>query len=211
MRVWTWMLGSLLAVGLVACGPEPKPPVPEDEVTTEQPEIDVGTLIEDPGTPTTTGDDGTGSKTDSDSEAPPFDRDSEAPAFDPDASGDESPNVPADPPPIDGSSTNPQTQGLTKDVLADATVAELAAHIAQPSTRDNAADVIRDRGPAAVPELLTALDDTDWQVRAGAVFALSLLGEDAQKALPKLRTMAKHEQHESVRDAAVWAIDALGE
>ncbi len=90
----------------------------------------------------------------------------------------------------------------------EAAVGELLTLLADESMCDDAAVAIQEKGAAAVPELLAALDDDDWQVRAGAVFALSLLQQDA---LPQLRDLTETEQQESVRDAAVWAIDAIAQ
>jgi HEAT repeat protein len=87
--------------------------------------------------------------------------------------------------------------------------AKLLAQLAEPATRDAAVADIREQGSAAVPDLIAGLDDPDWQVRAGAAFGLSILGKEAAEALPKLRAMARFEQHESPRDAAAWAIDAI--
>ena len=75
-------------------------------------------------------------------------------------------------------------------------MAELLAQLADAAARDDATAALQDKGTAAMPELLKALDNDDWQVRAGAAFALSMLGQDAQAAIPKLRDLA-----EALRDA----------
>jgi hypothetical protein len=205
MRACTWMLLGLFTVALAGCGERKEPPLPDD-VTTKLPDVDPGTLMEDPGSVNTTGEDSSTSN-DPGSEAPPYDPDSAAPAFDP--GGGEDPDDSGDPPPAGSSSTGPADDAAGLIVSADSPVVDLVAKLADPNTRDAATAVIRQQGTDAVPQLVTALEDDNWQIRAGAVFALSVLGDEAQDAVPKLRDLASTEKHEAVRDAASWAIDAI--
>jgi len=138
---------------------------------------------------------------DSDDANPTNGPDSEAPPFVP------TPEQPATIPVNDGE-VPPEPE---ETVAVTTPQGKLLVKLAEPETRDEAVEVIREKGSAAVPDLVAALDDPNWRVRAGAAFGLSILGKEAEQALPQLRKMAESEQHESVRDAAAWAIDAISE
>lgn len=142
----------------------------------------------DPGTPG----DGEVPKNGPDSESPPLDPTSVEPVVKPNTDGGQEEEPP-------------------KTTIVASPQSEFLAQLADPATRDTTVAEIRERGSDMVPELVTALDDPDWRVRAGAAFGLSVLGKEAQQALPKLRSLAESDQHESARDAATWAIDAIAE
>ncbi len=130
------MLLGLFAVALAGCGEKKEPPLPDD-VTTKLPDVDPGTLVEDPGSVNTTGEDSSTSN-DRDSEAPPYDPNSAAPAFDP--GGDEDPG---DPPPADNSSTNPANDAVNRVASVKSAPVDLVANPADPSTCDDATAAIR--------------------------------------------------------------------
>jgi hypothetical protein len=223
MRVVTGTMIAAMLLGLTGCGSTNEPPVSEDEVTTDKPVIDMGTLVEDPGS-TTNG--AEGGPTDADSEAPPFDGNSEAPPFD---GNSEAPKFDADSeaPPFDpGDTGDDEPAKDDEDASKKDSPPDDSASVTQPeldefsamllrlsdqAERDNSIRTIRDQGPDVVPQLVKALDHDDWRVRAGAAFALSELGSDAQPALAKLEEVSKSAKHESVRDAAVWAIAAISD
>lgn len=66
-----------------------------------------------------------------------------------------------------------------------------------------------DQGPKIVPELIAALDDPNWHVRAGVIRTLGLLGTDASDALPHLKEIAENDESEAVRDAASFNIPPI--
>jgi hypothetical protein len=90
-------------------------------------------------------------------------------------SGSESPRF--DPTPAVQNATKTNDDRVETAPAASA-AAELLAQLADPATRDTAVDVVREKGSAVVPELVAALDDTDWQVRAGAAFTAVALPVD---------------------------------
>ena len=120
----------------------------------------------------------------------------------PDAPAPAEPDVPppAEPPPVEPDA--PATAG--------ADVATLIGRLADDSTRDRAAAELKAKGAAVVPQLIESLAHESWQARAGAAFALGMFGQDAAAALPALRELSTDDQQEAVRDAAAFAIDAIG-
>jgi len=72
-----------------------------------------------------------------------------------------------------------------------------------------ASKALGDVGPAAVPELIGALDDENVQVSVGAAGALFLIGPAAKDAVdPLLGLLARDE--ELPRRAAIWALMGIG-
>lgn len=63
--------------------------------------------------------------------------------------------------------------------------------------------------PGVVDHLLLALEDDNYHVRAGVVYALGCFGERAVVAVEKLEQVQHEDARESVRDAAAFAIDAI--
>ncbi|WP_254510646.1 HEAT repeat domain-containing protein [Anatilimnocola floriformis] len=119
--------------------------------------------------------------------------------------------APADPTPVDPPAkvpeNNPPTPTPPKPVVnVDDLVKQLAT-----TERQAAAVSLATAGKLAVPALVKALDDKDWQVRAAAVFALGQIGKDAMDAKTRLQTIAEKDENASVRDAAAFALDAISE
>jgi len=77
--------------------------------------------------------------------------------------------------------------------------------------RQEAADRLRAQGPDAIAPLIEALDDENYHVRAGAVFALSLFGPEAKSASAKLEELAEEDDWEAVRSAAKFALQSINE
>jgi len=71
-------------------------------------------------------------------------------------------------------------------------------------------EAIRQFGPKAVPELLKALAEKDWAVRAGAADALGLFDSEAQTSIPAL-TSALDDDVSTVRDCAAASLVKLGQ
>ncbi len=67
-----------------------------------------------------------------------------------------------------------------------------------------------EQGPAVVAELINALADDNWHVRAGVIRALGLFEREAKDALPHLRQIVESDdEREEVRDAAAFNIPAI--
>ena len=74
--------------------------------------------------------------------------------------------------------------------------------------RCGAARALGDIGnPSAVPDLLNALNDEDWEVREAVAWALGKIGD--KRALPDLQEVAKSDPNHSVRNVAQEAIEAI--
>lgn len=92
--------------------------------------------------------------------------------------------------------------------LANAQVAELIQWLGHEdiTVRIQAAELFLARGDEALATLIAALDDENYHVRAGAVFALGCFGSQARDAVPRLNELAEHDPWEAVRDAAKFAL-----
>jgi HEAT repeat protein len=64
-------------------------------------------------------------------------------------------------------------------------------------------------GQAAVPELIRALKDEDWQVRNQAAVALGVIGPEARAAVPALSELLQDED-KYLRSNAATAVGKLG-
>ena len=62
----------------------------------------------------------------------------------------------------------------------------------------------------AVPQLITALNDSEWSVRRQAVLALGQIGPDARSALPALRRL-RNDPNGLVRKAVEQALPKIPE
>jgi len=72
-----------------------------------------------------------------------------------------------------------------------------------------ASKALGDVGPAAVPDLIAALDHDDPRVCAGAAGALSQIGPEAKDAVePLLRVLARDDVR--TRPAAIWGLMGIG-
>jgi len=77
-------------------------------------------------------------------------------------------------------------------------------------TRDNAAFVLGDIGPAAkagIPDLVALLDAKNAKIRGWAAYVLGKIGPDAYEAVPKLLDCLKDE---AIRGRAVEALGEIG-
>jgi hypothetical protein len=93
--------------------------------------------------------------------------------------------------------------------LAQLSPEQLVERLSDEPARDLATRQLVAKGTEAVEPLLKALDHSDWQIRAVAVFTLGQLGADANPALPKLKELAASDQAPAVRDAAAFAVDSI--
>ena len=75
--------------------------------------------------------------------------------------------------------------------------------------RETAADSLGRIGDAAVPALITALDDPDRDVRAQAARALARMGPQAEAAIPALID-ALDDDNKEVRQGAARALGQIG-
>ncbi len=136
--------------------------------------------------------------------------------------GSESPGPPKPVPPDGANVTKPDDSKTTKppDVphpkdsrpLSDLQIADLIQNTghADAARRKEAEDALLAAGAGVVvPELIKALDDENWHVRAGVVCTLSRFGKAAAPSLTKLREKSAKDESEAVRDAAAFAIDAI--
>jgi hypothetical protein len=76
--------------------------------------------------------------------------------------------------------------------------------------RQTIVDALTRIGQAAVPSLVTLLDEPKAQVRAEAVLALARIGPEAQDAVPRLIELVKQDPDERVRKNAVRALGQIG-
>ena len=100
----------------------------------------------------------------------------------------------------------PEQQAVA--ALKDVSTADLVQKLADDDQRAAATRALAQRGDAAVPQLLEALENSDPKVRAAAVFALGEI--KATAAVAPLTTLAEKDDSEVVRDAARFALDAIG-
>src|SRR5262245_56751688 len=77
------------------------------------------------------------------------------------------------------------------------------------AARQEAVQALRRLGPTAVPELIGALKDEEWQARTGAAVALGLIGPEAKAAVPAL-IEALLEEDKYLRGQAATALGRLG-
>lgn len=77
--------------------------------------------------------------------------------------------------------------------------------------KQQAVDRLLAQGRDAITPLIDALDDENYHVRAGAVFALSLFGPEAKSASAKLEKLAEEDDWEAVRSAAKFALQSINE
>lgn len=96
-----------------------------------------------------------------------------------------------------------------EEALAKLGTAELIQELGKPHARDVASKLLLSKGEAVVPDLIGALKNEDWQVRAGAVFTLGRLGQAAQTAVPELTKLLASETNETVKDAIPYCLDAI--
>lgn len=61
--------------------------------------------------------------------------------------------------------------------------------------------------PSAVPDLLNALNDEEWEVREAVAWALGKIGD--KRALPDLQEVSKNDPNDSVRNVSDEAIRAI--
>src|SRR5262245_7620930 len=73
-----------------------------------------------------------------------------------------------------------------------------------------AVQALRSLGPTAVPDLIKALEDDDWQVRNQAAVALGVIGPEAKAAVPALITVLQAED-KYLRSNGVTALGKLGQ
>lgn len=78
-------------------------------------------------------------------------------------------------------------------------------------TRLSASDRIAAESEPPVDELLQGLKHQNYHVRAGAAFTLGRLQTANEEAVLALEELAKNDEREAVRDAAVFALAALAE
>ncbi len=76
-------------------------------------------------------------------------------------------------------------------------------------TQVRAETALLEQGSAVVPQLINALNEPNWHVRAGAIRMLGRLGRQASDALPRLRSIAENDESEAVRDTASFNISAI--
>jgi HEAT repeat protein len=89
---------------------------------------------------------------------------------------------------------------------------DLVGKLGNGVTSQAAARVLAKRGGGEVVEALSAaLTHENWQVRAGAAFALGQMGQAAQPAKAALEKSAAADAEQAVRDAAAFALDAIAE
>jgi HEAT repeat protein len=72
-----------------------------------------------------------------------------------------------------------------------------------------ALQVLKRMGPAAVPDLIQALKDQDWQVRNQAAVALGVIGPEAKTAVPALIDALQAED-KYLRSHAATALGQIG-
>jgi len=78
-----------------------------------------------------------------------------------------------------------------------------------PSVLSRLASMQQEMHQAQIDQWITALNDSDWQVRATATRMLGELGEPEQRS--ELLLAALHDEDESVRARAVWALGKRGD
>ncbi len=66
-----------------------------------------------------------------------------------------------------------------------------------------------DQGAAVVPQLITALDEENWHVRAGVIRVLGMFGGEASAAIPRLTEIAESDVHDAVRDAVKFNLPLI--
>ncbi len=81
--------------------------------------------------------------------------------------------------------------------------------LADKETQSEASDKLVAKGEAAVPLLIEALKSQNPQVRSGAVFTLSRLGQKAAPATAALKELQAAEKDEVIRDSISFALDAI--
>src|SRR5262245_30705422 len=79
----------------------------------------------------------------------------------------------------------------------------------QESAQQEAVRSLSGQGQAAVPELIKALNDEDWQVRNQAAVVLGVIGPDAKAAVPPLIEVLQNEDKYLRRNGAV-ALGKIG-
>ncbi len=112
-------------------------------------------------------------------------------------------------PPDDSELPKSQMPTTADPATSGKSVGELIEQLGKSNAREAASAALVAKGPAAVSSLTDALSNENWRVRAGAVFTLSQLGKDAEAALPALKKIAETDAEEAVRDAALFAMDAI--
>src|SRR5262245_50409380 len=73
----------------------------------------------------------------------------------------------------------------------------------------DAVKALRHLGPAAVPDLIKALEDEDWEVRNQAAVALGVIGPEAKAAVPALIDVLQGED-KYLRSHAATALGKVG-
>jgi len=122
--------------------------------------------------------------------------------------------IPGDGPPVDlGDPTNgdpTETDPPKKEPPpSERTTAELLSQLGDPLQLGPAADELKDRGVEVIPLLAKRLASGDPQVRAGAAYALSLFGPEAQNTLPALEKAHQRETDPQLKARIAYAIDAV--
>jgi hypothetical protein len=113
------------------------------------------------------------------------------------------PNPPPDQPPA----PPPEESALAKETTSD-----LIGKLGNDATGQAAARVLAQRGGSEVIEALAgALAHENWQVRAGAAFALGQMGQAALPAKAALEKAVAGDAEQTVKDAAAFALEAIGE
>lgn len=77
--------------------------------------------------------------------------------------------------------------------------------------RYEAAELITEGGAEHLDELISALENENYHVRAGAAFTLGTLGADASPALDALNKVKENDEWSAARDAAAFAMEAIKE
>jgi HEAT repeat protein len=112
---------------------------------------------------------------------------------------------------LPGDPDKPTAQPVDPAPVPAVSTGELVKQLEKAEDRQVAAVALAAKGKEAIPALTKALDHSDWQVRAAAVFALGKIGKDAAAAKDKLQAIAEKDENEEVRVAATFALDALAE
>jgi hypothetical protein len=114
--------------------------------------------------------------------------------------------------PIKVNESKPAGPPAEEAALAEVSTADLIGKLGSDADRQAAARVLAGRGgPEVVEALSAALTHDQWQVRAGAAFTLSQMGQSAQPAKSALEKAAASDADQTVRDAAAFALDAIAQ
>src|SRR5687767_437352 len=93
-----------------------------------------------------------------------------------------------------------------EEEVAKLSTSELVDELGKPHARLIASKVLASKGEAVVPDLVKALKNEDWQVRAGAIFTLGRLGKAAESALPELKKLQETETNDTVKDSIPYCL-----